>query len=49
MKDFISAFTLSQLIKFVTVELKAIANQLHGCRSYEIKFETNFSLFFKVV
>ena len=46
MKAFISAFILSQPIKFVILTLKTIANQLYGCRSCEIKFETNFVLFF---
>lgn len=38
MKVFISVFTLSQLIKFAILVLKALANQLHECKSYKIKF-----------
>lgn len=48
MKAFISAFTLLQPIKFATVVLRTIANQLYGCKSCEIKFETNFFLFFYI-
>lgn len=40
MKVFISVFTLSQLIKFAILVLKALANQLHECKSYKLSLES---------